>query len=148
MQNTLASSDYGLLDEETLEPRPNHWSALLWKRTMGIRVLDPEVAPTSTLRVYAQCMKDKKGGVSVLALNLDRAQEQILHIPISGERYSITAPDLLSKTVSLNGVDLKASADGSLPKLYAQSIKAGSVSLAPLTITFIVLSSANNASCK
>jgi len=148
MQNTLASSDYGLLDEETLDPRPNYWSTLLWKQTMGMRVLDPGVAPTSTLRIYAHCMKDNNGGVSVLALNLDRAREQILHIPISGERYSMTAPDLLSKTVSLNGVELKASADGSLPKLYGQSIKAGNISLAPLTITFIVLPAATNGSCK
>jgi len=36
--NTLASSDYGLLDEQTLEPRPNYWAALVWKKTMGSRV--------------------------------------------------------------------------------------------------------------
>ena len=28
MYNTLASSDYGLLDEKTYEPRPNYWAAL------------------------------------------------------------------------------------------------------------------------
>ena len=30
--NTLAASDYGLLDEKTLRPRPNYWAALLWRR--------------------------------------------------------------------------------------------------------------------
>jgi hypothetical protein len=32
MHNTLASSDYGLLDEATYEPRPNYWVALLWRK--------------------------------------------------------------------------------------------------------------------
>src|SRR6476469_819327 len=34
MVNTLASSDYGLLEEDTFDPRPNYWAALIWKRTM------------------------------------------------------------------------------------------------------------------
>ena len=29
MHNTLAASDYGLLDEKTLTPRPNYWGALI-----------------------------------------------------------------------------------------------------------------------
>ena len=41
MHNTLASSDYGLLDEKTYEPRPNYWAALLWRTFMGTTVLDP-----------------------------------------------------------------------------------------------------------
>jgi hypothetical protein len=38
--NTLASSDYGLLDQNTFAPRPNYWAALLWHRLMGRTVLD------------------------------------------------------------------------------------------------------------
>src|SRR5207237_9558556 len=34
MHNTLAASDYGLLDEQTFEPRPNYWAALLWRKLM------------------------------------------------------------------------------------------------------------------
>ena len=37
--NTLVASDYGLLDESTLTPRPNYWAALLWRRLMGTTVL-------------------------------------------------------------------------------------------------------------
>lgn len=29
MHNTLAASDYGLLDQNTVQPRPNYWVALL-----------------------------------------------------------------------------------------------------------------------
>jgi hypothetical protein len=38
--NTLAASEYGLLDPTTFAPRPNYWAALLWRRLMGTTVLD------------------------------------------------------------------------------------------------------------
>jgi hypothetical protein len=41
IHNTLASSDYGLLDENTFAPRPNYWATLLWHKLMGTTVLDP-----------------------------------------------------------------------------------------------------------
>src|SRR5204862_5820900 len=43
MHNTLAASDYGLLDEKTFAPRPNYWAALLWRKFMGSTVLDPHI---------------------------------------------------------------------------------------------------------
>jgi heparanase 1 len=145
--NTLASSDYGLLDENTLDPRPDYWAALLWKRTMGTRVLEPGVPATDSLRVYAQCAKESKGGVTLVLLNLDSSAEQTLQIPISGDRYTLSAPDLLSKTVSLNGKQLQAAADGTLPDLPPTYFKPGSVRFAPMTITFLVLPDAKNSAC-
>ena len=38
--NTLVASDYGLLDEKTLTPKPNYWGALLWRSLMGTTVLE------------------------------------------------------------------------------------------------------------
>src|SRR4051794_40384677 len=38
--NTLAASDYDLLDENSFEPRPNYWATLLWQRLIGTTVLD------------------------------------------------------------------------------------------------------------
>ncbi len=38
--NTLAASEYGLLDQNTFAPRPNYWAALLWRKLMGPTVLD------------------------------------------------------------------------------------------------------------
>jgi len=35
MHNTLAASDYGLLDENAFAPRPNYWGALLWRQLNG-----------------------------------------------------------------------------------------------------------------
>jgi len=57
MHNTLAASDYGLLNEETLQPRPDFWAGLLWKRTMGDVVLDPGTPKDEGLRIYAHCSK-------------------------------------------------------------------------------------------
>jgi hypothetical protein len=147
MYNTLASVDYGLLDEETLEPRPNYWAALLWKRTMGTRSLDPGVALAPNVRVYAQCVKESNGGVALLVLNMDKTVETTLAVPVSGARYTLSSPDLLSKTVLLNGTELKASSDGTVPNTSGQPFKAGAVRLAPLTITFLTLPTAANRSC-
>ena len=49
--NTLASSEYGLLDQNTFEPRSNYWAALLWRRLMGSSVLDagPLEVPIASL---------------------------------------------------------------------------------------------------
>jgi hypothetical protein len=43
MHNTLAASDYGLLEERTFRPRPNYWGAPLWRHLMGTTVLDAGV---------------------------------------------------------------------------------------------------------
>ena len=42
-RQTLAGADYGLLDEETLEPTPDYWASLLWRRCMGTAVHDTMV---------------------------------------------------------------------------------------------------------
>ena len=102
MHNTLAASEYGLLAEDTLEPKPNYWAALLWSRTMGPVVLDPGVARDKGIRIYAHCMKGTKGGVGLLALNIDTSNEQAITIPLAADRYSLTAPDLASRTVCSN----------------------------------------------
>ena len=53
MHNTLAASDYGLLDETTYEPRPNYWAALLWRRLMGTTVLEAGGAASA----WAACVR-------------------------------------------------------------------------------------------
>jgi len=57
IHNTLASSDYGLLDEKDLTPRPNYWSALLWRKLMSSTVLESGVPIQAGLHVYAHCLR-------------------------------------------------------------------------------------------
>jgi heparanase 1 len=147
MYNTLASSDYGMIDEETYAPRPNYWAALLWNRTMGTRSLDSGINPSSEMRIYAQCMKDAPGGVAMLILNVDKSDAHSLALPVGGKRYTLSSPDLLSKTVLLNGQELKVAADGTVPEYKGEQFKQGIVSFAPTTISVITLPNAGNASC-
>jgi hypothetical protein len=147
MHNTLASSDYGLLDEETLEPRPDYWAALVWKRTMGTVVLDPGVAKNGALRIYAHCSMNGKGGVTLLVLNTDTEHEGVVSLPSSAEAYFLTASDLTSTTVSLNGTQLKAEPDGSVESLKSVPVKSGAVRLPPSSIAFLTIPSAQNKSC-
>src|SRR5580704_12226203 len=77
MHNTLASSDYGLLDDNTLMPRPNYWAALLWRKFMGTTVLDPGLSE-SNLHLYSHCLRGQPGGVALLAINTDRSAAQSL----------------------------------------------------------------------
>lgn len=147
MFNTLASSDYGLIDEETHKPRPNYWAVLLWSRTMGRRSLDPGLPPSSELRVYAQCLKNSDGGVAVLVLNVDKANAHTLKVPSAGVRYTLSSPDLLSTVIQLNGQELKVAADGTVPAYAGDKVRRGDVSFAPATITVLTFPEARNQSC-
>jgi hypothetical protein len=148
MHNTLASSDYGLLDEKTYEPRPNYWAALLWAKLMGSTVLDAGPSPATSLHLYAQCMKGTPGGVTLLAINADKTAPQTLSIPKGAERYTLTSADLMSQTVQLNGAELKLGSGDALPRIKGEATKAGDVSFAPTSITFVAFPKAGNESCK
>ncbi len=151
MHNTLAASDYGLLDEKTYEPRPNYWSALLWHRLMGKTVLNPNQAPGTSpapsLHLYAQCLPGHSGGLTLLVLNLSRDASQSLTLPTASERYSLTAADLTGKQVSLNGVALNLGPEDSLPEIKGQPTPAGTLSFAPASITFLSIPKAQNPAC-
>jgi hypothetical protein len=147
MHNTLAASDYGLLDEKTYEPRPNYWSALLWHRMMGATVLNPGASPASSLHIYAHCLADHPGGVAILAINASRDAPQLLELPLPSDRYTLTAKNLQDRTVMLNGAELGLTASDELPSLHGAAVPAGSVTLAPASITFLAVSNAHNASC-
>jgi hypothetical protein len=146
IENTLASSDYGLLDEDTFMPRPNYWAALLWKRTMGTRVLDPDVKPSASVRVYAHCDPTANGGVSLLVLNLGDSKEN-LTTSLSGRRMTLSTDSLDSQTVRLNGVVLALGLNDRLPKLVGEETLPGTLDFRPHTITFLSFPRAHNTAC-
>lgn len=146
MHNTFASSDYGLVDQSTLEPRPNYWAAVLWNETMGTTVLGTEAQGSATLRIYAHCARQERGGVTLLALNTGK-EEQTLRLPVAGERFTLMEPHLASASVLLNGIELKTRADGTFPRLRGQSFPTGSIQLPQESITFVRMPSADNRHC-
>ena len=145
--NTLVASDYGLLDDVTLAPKPNYWGALMWRTLMDARVLASGIPIQGGLHVYAHCLRGTPGGVALLAINNDRAAVRLLSVPIPGRRYTLWADGLQGKAVRLNGVELKLDANDALPDLTAVPTQAGDISLDPATITFIALPGAGNQAC-
>src|ERR1700722_4899594 len=148
MHNTLAASDYGLLDERTLEPRPNYWGALLWRQLMGTTVLDASVAIQPGLHVYAHCQRGTPGGVALLVINTDRDAPHSLKMANASARFTLDAANLLDATVRLNGNTLTLGPDDRLPPIAGVPASAGMLTMAPATITFFAAPEAANAACR
>jgi len=148
MHNTLAASDYGLLDEQTLAPRPSYWGALLWRRLMGRVVLDSGVPTRPGLHVYAHCQRQVPGGVTLLVINNDSGAAQMLTLPASTERYTLDAADLQGVVVRLNGRALSPEEAGPSSLLAGARTAAGTLSFAPATITFLTIPDASNGACR
>jgi hypothetical protein len=145
--NTLAASDYALIDDETWQPRPNYWGALLWRRLMGETVLDAG-DNTGDLHLYAHCLRGRPGGIALLAVNLGRAKPAAVKLPRGAEQYLLSAAKLEGGSVELNGKVLALDAAGALPTLAGKQVRAGMVNLAPLTISFFAVPQAQNAACR
>ena len=148
MHNTLASSDYGLLDQNTFEPRPSYWASVLWHKLMGTTVLEPQNSLVPNTYAYAQCLEGRRGGVTLLVINADRQRSFDLNLPTASERYSLTAKQLEDTTVELNGKALRLTSSGDLPQLRGKPLNAGRVSFAPASITYLSIANAGNANCQ
>lgn len=144
--NTLAASDYGLLDEHSLMPKPNYWGALLWRRLMGTRVLDVGVSSPDGIHLYAHCLREVAGGVVVLAINTDTSSHHAIFVGTPSERYTLSG-ELDSTMIALNGVELKLLPNDELPALLSTTTFAGPVMLAPASITFLAMPHAGNEAC-
>ncbi|WP_271525134.1 hypothetical protein [Bradyrhizobium sp. CCBAU 53380] len=147
MHNTLAASDYGLLDEATFRPRPSYWAALLWRRLMGTTVLDAGRAAPRDLHLYAHCHPAMAGAVSLLAINTSRRASHALTLSDPAERYTLDAARLQGAIVRLNGKRLALTTEGRLPRLEARATPRGTLRLAPATIAFLVFPNAANPAC-
>jgi hypothetical protein len=147
MHNTLAASDYGLLDERTLAPRPNYWGALVWRQLMGTTVLDPGVPAQAGLHVYAHCQRGAPGGVALLVINTDRNAPHSLTMANASERYTLDAASLQDTTVRLNGNALALWSEDRVPRITGVPASVGILTMAPATITFLAVPAAANTAC-
>jgi len=144
--NTLASSEYGLIDQRNFQPRPSYWAALLWRRLMGTVVLDAG-SSREGLHLYAQCLRGHPGGVALLAINNSRTNRSDITLPTASVRYTLSAPTLQSASVILNGQPLKLDSNDDLPEISGRAAAAGPMHFAPATITFVTIPDAANAAC-
>lgn len=155
--NTLASSDYGLLDEATFAPRPNWWFLWLWKRLMGngaFPVGDATVEPLALpcAHAYARTRGDGRPGTAYLVINnsLDEGLDVVLPAPAARYTLSsaaapadgpVTTLQLRCGTMLLNGHALAIADRGAMPALGLMGVDApaGAICLPPATVSFLVL---------
>ncbi len=148
MHNTLVASDYALIDENSFEPRPNYWAALLWRRLMGTVVLDTGESLDDHTSVYAHCLRDTPGGVAVVALNTHKENTSQLMLPAAAQRYTLSAEgSLQTHSVLLNGKPLAMGDGNALPELQGEAVSSHRIELAPATITFLSAPEAGNTAC-
>ena len=144
--HALISGSNGVIDEKTFQPNASYWAALLWRKLMGAQVLDAGASQPG-LHLYAHCLRgDTAGGVTLLAINLETTSATI-DVSAPADLYALTAPELQSRTVLLNGQPLALSPEDALPTINPKGLKASSIALAPTSVSFIVLPKAKNPSC-
>ena len=150
IHNTFLASDYGLVNDRTLAPKPNYWGALLWRKLMGTTVLDSGVPIQQGLHVYAHCLRGVAGGVALLVINTDKALQRMLSLPQGGERYTLSSGSqrFAMTTVQLNGQPLALGAGDTLPALAGVPAPAGNTTFPPASITFLAFPEAGNTACR
>jgi len=152
-RQTLIGGNYGFLNTTTLQPNPDFYNALLWRRLMGegvLRVVGESGTPY--LRVYGHCKKGStpQGSVTLLLLNLHPSDSYTITVTTqmgmtyTGPRdeYILTAPGnmLQLQQTQLNGKLLELTPDGEIPELLPVT-RSGNEPLviAPLSYGYVVL---------
>ena len=148
---TLAGPQpYALVDDATLTPRPDYWAALLWRRLMGTRVVEPvRTAVAGAVRSYSTCSPANDGGVTTLLLNTT-PRGTALRIKGSGgigARVRLVTGELGSERVTLGGQQLELQPDGTPPALPATVAPYGVVALPPASYAFVTQPNARSAAC-
>ncbi|XP_058271961.1 heparanase isoform X2 [Hemibagrus wyckioides] len=160
-QVLIGSGTYHLVDNN-LDPLPDYWLSLLYKRLVGPEVLTVQVQSGSRsqkqlLRVYLHCTNKasssyRKGAVTLFALNLSKKQ-MVIKLPeiVSNstvEVFVLQAAEpgedgLRSRFVKLNGDVLKMVDERTLPTLRGAELPPGEhLQLPALSFAFCVLKQA------
>lgn len=147
VRQDLVGADYSLLDKQTLNPLPDFWASLLWKKLMGTQVLKVSTsADNPYIRTYAHRTNVRsnyrQGAVTIVFINLQNQKNSIKLKnvnTISAVIYQLTAKSLNEKSVLLNGTALVL-IDDVIPVLKRQQIKIKNknLDLVPLSITYLV----------
>ena len=123
----LSADGYGLTTK-TLEPMPDFFTAILHKRLLGTTVLNSTVVmgadsgDDGMVRVYAHCGRGGSGTVGLVFINL-LPSSVALQLPAelatatSRKEWHLTAAELSSRTMLLNGHALELTSTGDLPDM-------------------------------
>lgn len=151
VRQTLSGSNYGLIDDVTLDPRPDYWASVLWQRLMGERVLDVTRSEVDDyVRVYAHCTEGPPGAVAVLVINL--LEDENVRLKVGGieserkEIYTLSSDALDSADIMLNGTVLRDD-DGAVPSLEPH-ITDGPADVPPRAMAFVLYPFADVPACR
>lgn len=159
IRQSFYGGNYSLVDNN-LEPLPDWWVSVLYKRLVGNKVLHINCMCSRFQRMYAHCANRKytndTTAITVYAVNLEMAKARFLlngtalhGDNLSIDEYIISAPsnNRRSKTILLNGWPLYYES----PKLdlQPQQIKYGNhISMPPFSIGFWVIKNTFIKVCK
>ncbi|KAM3600573.1 uncharacterized protein V6R79_025293 [Siganus canaliculatus] len=158
----IGSGSYHLVDDN-LDPLPDYWLSVLYKRLVGPEVLS--VRPrsgfgrTRRVRLYLHCAPSSfgPGAVTLMTMNLNPGPSRI-RLPAAAASSGVEAfvlesdqpgeDGLLSRSVTLNGVLLQMPDDESLPELGGRRLPPADHLLLPgYSLGFFVFTDAGAAGC-
>ncbi|XP_043530230.1 heparanase isoform X2 [Chiloscyllium plagiosum] len=166
IRQALFGAGFYQLVDRTLDPLPDYWLSLIYKRLVGTRVLNvsavhKDTADNGTLRVYMHCTNPnsyiyRKGSVTMFALNLS---DQDKHILLCCSLFNKTIQYLLqpgdsrkglySQSVQLNGKLLKMVDRKTLPIITGKVLQPGKPIVLPaLSYAFYVVQDAKAPACQ
>ncbi|KAL0394293.1 UNVERIFIED_CONTAM: Heparanase-like protein 3 [Sesamum latifolium] len=161
-RQSLIGGNYGLLNTTTYVPNPDYYSALLWHRLMGRKVLSTSFVGTNKIRAYAHCAKNSPG-ITLLLINLDNSTAVQVGLSVENivqqtrktkftsiykhhtkfemmrEEYHLTPKDgdLHSQTMLLNGEIIYVNSSGIIPPLEPRRVNPSEpIIVAPFSILF------------
>lgn len=122
-RQTLSGADYGLIDDATLEPTPDYWASVLWRRLMGTSVFaveSPGAPPTLRLYAHSAATPPSAGaqrGLTYLAINLGESPLELdLDLARPAETWLLEGPSLDARTCTVNGEQAASAVDGTAPE--------------------------------
>lgn len=77
-RQSLIGGNYGLLNTTSYKPNPDMYSALLWKRLMGTKVLGTTLKGYPQLRTYTHCQQGSTDGVTMMLINLSNSTVNVI----------------------------------------------------------------------
>uniref|UniRef100_A0A8C5DZ43 Heparanase n=1 Tax=Gouania willdenowi TaxID=441366 RepID=A0A8C5DZ43_GOUWI len=157
-QVLIGSGSYHMVDDN-LDPLPDYWLSLLYKRLVGSEVLRVELSSdfgsNRRVRVYLHCAHRRyvRGALTLMSMNLSRKPVS-LSLPSSLAHGSVEAfvlqsenQSLLTRSVMMNSVVMKMINDETLPDVRGRLLPASQLQLPSFSMAFFVLMDAHAAAC-
>ncbi|XP_071328200.1 heparanase isoform X1 [Trachinotus anak] len=160
----VGSGSYHLVDD-SLDPLPDYWLSVLYKRLVGPEVLKVEAfsdfGRSKRVRLYLHCSNTdsyRSGAVTLISMNLSEKPARISAPPLVSsstvEAFVLQSEQpgqegLYSRSVKLNGEVLKMLDDKTLPDLKGARLPpAKRLQLPAYSLAFFVFTDTRAAACR